>query len=89
MKVTSLGQTDQVSIHGAGHGRNPNTKKAASDQVQLTNLSSSLSAAQSNSPQRLARLEHLAAAVSRGDYQVDASQVSHSIIEDSLRGARA
>ena len=61
----------------------------ASDQVQITNLSAYLAAAQSDSPARLGKLSQLTVAVSSGGYHVDASVVSNSIIEDSLRAIGA
>jgi flagellar biosynthesis anti-sigma factor FlgM len=60
------------------------TTKAASDQVQLSNLSSYLSAALSGSPAQAAKVSQLGAAVSSGQYRVDAFAVSGSIIQDRM-----
>jgi len=88
MKITSLGQPNSVTPSVATASRGPERKPAGSDHIQLTNLSSYLASAQSNSPARLERLSHLSASVSDGSYQVNAGVVSDRIIEDSF-SARA
>ena len=57
----------------------------ASDQVQLSNLSSVLGALQTESPERAARLDHLSVAVGTGSYGVDPYVVGGSVIRESLR----
>jgi anti-sigma28 factor (negative regulator of flagellin synthesis) len=88
MKITSLGQFSSLTASGSVASRSPGMKPLANDQAQLTNLSAYLASAQSNSPARLERLTHLSAAVSNGQYHVDAGVVSNRIIEDSF-SARA
>jgi anti-sigma28 factor (negative regulator of flagellin synthesis) len=56
------------------------TSGATSDQVQLSSLSSQLSALQPDSPQRAARVERIAAMVSSGSYSVGSMDVSQSIV---------
>ena len=89
MKIHSLGQSGSIAAGGGVRARGMAEQSPASDQVQITNLSAYLAAAQSDSPARLGKLSHLTAAVSSGGYRVDASVVSNSIIEDSLRAIGA
>jgi flagellar biosynthesis anti-sigma factor FlgM len=69
---------------GGSASKQPVTTKAASDQVQLSNMSSYLAAALSGSPAQVAKVSELGAAVSSGQYQVDAFAVSGSIIQHSI-----
>lgn len=57
-----------------------------SDQVQLSNLSQSLNAADSESPERVARVEQLRNQVASGNYNPDAQQVSQSLVQSTLEG---
>jgi hypothetical protein len=63
----------------------PADRGAASDQVQLSSLSSHLAAALGNSPPQIAKLAGLTKAVLGGGYSVDASVVSDSIVRHSLQ----
>ncbi len=56
------------------------TSAPSSDQVQLSSLSSQLSALQPDSPQRTSRVDQLAAMVSSGSYSVNGKAVSQSIV---------
>lgn len=69
---------------GSASGQ-PSSQAALSDHVQLSNLSSSLSSSLDSSPARLAKVSELNAAVSSGQYQVDAYAVSGSIIQHSIQ----
>jgi flagellar biosynthesis anti-sigma factor FlgM len=64
--------------------KQPVASRGASDQVQLSSLSSYLASALSGSPVHLAKLTELGAAVSNGQYRVDAFAVSGSIIQHSI-----
>jgi flagellar biosynthesis anti-sigma factor FlgM len=57
---------------------------AKSDRLQLSTLTSHLSASPTHSAQRSAAVAKLSAAVSSGQYQVDARLVSHKLIEEHL-----
>lgn len=66
---------------------NPVSKSASSaptDRAQLSNLSSYLASALSGSAAHVAKLAKLAAVVSSGQYQVDSSAVSASIIQHAI-----
>lgn len=71
----------------AGAGRQPgkSARAAVADQIQLSDLSASLAATQSESPPHLAKLSSLAAVVSSSRYVVDANLVSASIIQHTLQ----
>jgi flagellar biosynthesis anti-sigma factor FlgM len=79
-------QTAGVGAAAAGGSASKQllTPKAASDQVQLSNMSSYLAAALAGSPAQVAKVSELSAAVSSGQYQVDAFAVSGSIIQHSI-----
>jgi anti-sigma28 factor (negative regulator of flagellin synthesis) len=92
MKVT---QTNNKSIAGldraanAASGRTGSLPEAsaqagAGDQTQISRLSTYLAAAMSGSPMHVAKLSALGAAVSSGQYNVDASAVSNGVIQHSL-----
>ena len=57
------------------------------DQVQLSNLSAHIAAAQGNSSAHLSKLDRLDTAVSAGHYQVEAGIVSAAVIRHSIRFA--
>lgn len=52
--------------------------------AQITSLSTVLSALQSQSPERIALLDHLSAVVGTGIYRVDPYEVGGSVIRESL-----
>ena len=84
MKIHSVGQSVSVPPNGGARERDLEQKTASGDRAQLTSLSAFIAAAQSNSPERLARMSRLTAAVSNGGYHVDAGLLSNRIIEDSF-----
>jgi anti-sigma28 factor (negative regulator of flagellin synthesis) len=63
---------------------NEQTAAAASDQAQISNLSSYLASALNGSALHLAKLSELGAAISSGHYHVDTYVVSGSIIQHAL-----
>jgi flagellar biosynthesis anti-sigma factor FlgM len=77
-------------LAGAGSSRmgsaskQPLGREAASDQVQLSSLSSHLASALDGSPALAAKVSELHAAVSNGQYHVDAYAVSGSIIQHRI-----
>lgn len=82
-----------AGITGVGRNRNPgrvNEGKrdrevsGANDQVQLSTLSSMLGALQTDSPERVARLNHLSVAVGAGSYGINPDLVGDSVIRESL-----
>ena len=85
---SELGKARQAAAAAAAHqGKSPEQAQdaEASDRVQISNLSDRLlRMVSSDSPERLARLEKLAAEVRAGRYEVDARALSRSLIEDAL-----
>ncbi len=77
--VAGAGQSLGVQAPTGGSGGRKSSS-ASSDQVQLSSLGSQLSAMQSDSPQRGARVDQLAAMVANGSYSVDSKSVSSSIL---------
>ena len=55
------------------------------DRVALSELSTQVRSLNSDSPEHIARLERLSAAVRSGRYEVDAMAVSQSLVEQSLK----
>jgi flagellar biosynthesis anti-sigma factor FlgM len=93
MKISSsdskstAGLDQAAGVRPAGESsasKQPLGQKAASDQVQLSRLSSYLASALNGSPEHLAKVSELSAAVASGQYNVDAYAVSGSIIQHSI-----
>ena len=61
------------------------SSSSSTDKVHLSNLSETLRATESESPERAARLERLSADVQAGRYHVDSAELSKSIINDSIK----
>jgi flagellar biosynthesis anti-sigma factor FlgM len=57
----------------------------STDEVQLSNLSEQIRAEDSSSPERMAHLQKLSAAIEAGTYRVDATAVSRKIIDESTK----
>ena len=72
---------DSVSIR---QKKNESAAENSRDQVALSDLSAKLRELDSDSPERAARLERLAAEVASGRYRVDAMEVSDRIIDDAV-----
>ena len=66
-------------------GRTGDGASSSTDQVQLSNLSETLRASESESPERAAHLERLSADVQAGRYHVDSAKLSKSIVQDSIK----
>jgi len=83
--ITGAGQAPEMTqpVQG-GHTRPAGSSLAASDQVQISRLSHYLNILRSDSPQHLAEVAQLTAAVSSGAYQVDPPVVSASIVRAHL-----
>ena len=62
-----------------------NSAGGGSDRVSLSNFSAALTAADSNSPQQVARLAGIRAASANGSYHIDAPAVSESLVNGHLR----
>ena len=83
--TTELNPSKGVASAGAASDSKPQAAlSAASDRVQLSNLSRYLASALLGSPARVAKMSELTAAISSGDYQVDAFAVSGSLIQHSI-----
>jgi flagellar biosynthesis anti-sigma factor FlgM len=83
--TSGLDRTSGAGPAGTGSAsKQPAGQEVASDQVQLSNLSSYLASALSGSPAHVAKVSELGAAVSSGKYRVDAKAVSGSIIQHSI-----
>jgi flagellar biosynthesis anti-sigma factor FlgM len=83
--TAGLDRSTGVGAPGAGAASNQAAGQAtASDQVQLSSLSKYLASALSGSPAHVAKVSELSAAVSNGQYQVDAQAVGGSIIQHSI-----
>ncbi|MBM3783198.1 MAG: flagellar biosynthesis anti-sigma factor FlgM [Acidobacteria bacterium] len=59
-------------------------KQQGSDEVSLSSLASAVQSALSDSPDRLARVERLAAEFAAGNYQPDAQATANGLISDAL-----
>ena len=55
------------------------------DQIDLSGLSRALNSAQSDSPERVAKVEQLAAIYAKGNYSSDPAEISRRVVEDALR----
>jgi anti-sigma28 factor (negative regulator of flagellin synthesis) len=92
MKISDLSASN-ILVPGAAAGAvsaspaqpKPGAMPESSDHFQLSNLSTYLAAARSDSPAHMEKLSSLQAAVSAGEYHVDSSSLSASIVQDSLR----
>jgi anti-sigma28 factor (negative regulator of flagellin synthesis) len=73
-----------VGASGSGSFAKLPEAHAASDQAQLSSLSSYLASALNGSVSQVAKVNQLSADVSRGRYQVDAYAVGGSIIQHSI-----
>lgn len=76
--------------HGRGKQGGSRTEKSEDgDSIQLSSLSQELRAEESDSPDRLARIDQLRSDVLSGRYQPDSLQVSKAIVKDAVtnRGA--
>jgi anti-sigma28 factor (negative regulator of flagellin synthesis) len=91
MKVTKTNNESIAGLAGAlnaAPGRPDNSAAGstaqATDQLQISNLSTYLAAATSGSPAHVAKLSALGTAVASGQYQVDPGGVSNGLIQHTL-----
>ncbi|HYZ87292.1 MAG TPA: flagellar biosynthesis anti-sigma factor FlgM [Bryobacteraceae bacterium] len=85
--LTSTGVGKSAEVEGGARGNRAGAAGAAtSDQVSLSDLSSAIRAAQSDSPERTAHLEKLSADFQTGRYKVDAQALSKAIVNDAIKG---
>jgi anti-sigma28 factor (negative regulator of flagellin synthesis) len=82
--VSGLSKSPVISTNTGGPRRGIPGQPPAADQIQLSTLSSHLSAAQGNSPAQVAKLFHLTAAVGDGTYNVATYKIAASVIGDHL-----
>jgi flagellar biosynthesis anti-sigma factor FlgM len=83
--TSGLNQLAGAAPSGTGSASKQAAKpEAASDRVQLSNLSNYLASALEGSPSHVAKVGQLAGAVSSGEYRVNAHAVSGSIIQHSI-----
>jgi flagellar biosynthesis anti-sigma factor FlgM len=83
--TSALGRTPGAASTGGSSGpKSATAQNAISDQAQLSSLSAYLAAALDGSAAQVAKVNELTAAVSSGQYQVNANAVSESLIQHSL-----
>jgi anti-sigma28 factor (negative regulator of flagellin synthesis) len=83
--VVKLNSVAPAGPAGTGSAsKQPVQSSEPSDRAQISGLGSYLASALSGSPAHAAKLSELGAAVSKGQYQVDAYAVSGSIIQSSI-----
>jgi anti-sigma28 factor (negative regulator of flagellin synthesis) len=81
---SGIGKTPDAEHAARGrHGRVEDASSVSTDRVQLSKLSESVRASDSESPERTARLQALSESVQAGRYRVDSTVLSKSIIKDS------
>jgi anti-sigma28 factor (negative regulator of flagellin synthesis) len=81
-------QNREAAVVRAGFDRNNRAGSQSGngdDQIDLSGLSQALSAASSDSPEQLAKVEKLAELYASGRYAVDSKEVSRRVVEDALR----
>jgi anti-sigma28 factor (negative regulator of flagellin synthesis) len=83
-RATAAEPVEAVKAKTAAAGAGAGT--AATDQVQLSNLSHALRAETEDTPERLAYLEELSRQVARGDYQPDSGAVAKKMVDELLGG---
>ena len=75
--------SERSSVANAANG----SSAASGDDVHLSELVRSLRSLAAESPERQAKIEHLARAYASGSYQVDAEATASAIIQDSTKGS--
>jgi len=73
-------ETGDAGANRAGSGNN----RSRADEVNLSSLAAAVQSALSDSPERTARLERLAAEFAAGDYQADATSTARGLIDETL-----
>ncbi len=83
--ATSAQQTGRATGATTSGGRGTQATSAAkSDQVQLSNLGSSLKSLASDSAERQSKVSQLAATYQTGNYRVNAHAVGKSVVSEAL-----
>jgi flagellar biosynthesis anti-sigma factor FlgM len=82
--TAALNPSADVVPAGSAAPSKPGQQAAASDRVQLSSLNGHLASALSGSPAHAAKLSELDAALSSGQYHMDAYAVSGSLIQHSI-----
>ena len=84
--IDNLGSGNIGSVGGSGSESRHSTTGASakSDSVSLSNTASLVALAKSGAASRQFKLDSLSSVVKSGRYQADASQVSHSIVENHI-----
>jgi anti-sigma28 factor (negative regulator of flagellin synthesis) len=80
--ASGAGRTQEVSSPSSSHRPSSGATTGGEDQVQISSLSSSLSA---HSSDRAARVAQLAAAYQSGRYQVNSADVSKALVNHALQ----
>ena len=88
LSSAGIGRTQEVDAGGKAKQKGAVAGALSNDNVQLSDLSSALQSLQSDSPERTAHLERLAADVASGRYKPDVREVSKGIVDEALKGAR-
>jgi anti-sigma28 factor (negative regulator of flagellin synthesis) len=70
-----------------GHPSSPDAGKSPGDHVQISTLSSALTATSVHSGEQAVKVMHLSDAVASSRYQVDAEVVSARLIREHMRAA--
>lgn len=79
--ASATGAAAQVGIQPPTSGPKSGTGvSASSDQVELSSLGRNLGALQTDSEQRSAKVNQIAAMVSNGSYSVDSNEVSAAMV---------
>ena len=88
LNAVSTARNTSVEQAGTGGGARGVSGKGADnrDRVQLSSLSGALSALAPGSAERQLRVEELEGVVQSGSYNVDASAVSGSLVNDAMLG---
>jgi hypothetical protein len=81
---SGIGKAQEADAASRGRGKNVSGSDSAPDRVELSNLSASLRAEDSESPERAALVDKLAADYAAGRYNPDPLEVSKKIIADAL-----
>jgi len=82
--VGALSRSSDGTLAWAGKPAGTAAPAEVTDQTEISELSTYLAAAMSDSPAHVAKLGSLGEAVSKSEYSVDASAVSEDIIQHSI-----
>src|SRR5512138_507558 len=84
MSPSQIGGTQAADTVSVRQKKSDGGRENSRDEVALSDLGAKLRELHSDSPERAARLDQLAAEVASGRYGVDPMQVSDKLIEDAL-----